>query len=91
MSDNVLQAKLALSARNGQLASTYAENLTKAGFQVIKITPRGVYFQGSSALVEKTFHTKIEENKFVTKPVLSDFADEKIASIYIPTEPIRFP
>jgi exonuclease VII small subunit len=50
MSDNVLQAKLALSDRNRQLASTCAEKLTQARFQVIKITLTRTVLKSSALL-----------------------------------------
>lgn len=55
MKDPILEAKLALNERSQQLASKYSKDPKQAGFKLVKVTPRGVYFKGNLASFEKTF------------------------------------
>ena len=91
MRNTILQAKLAINTRDLQLAKKYGDHLAKAGFKLVKITPRGVYFQGPLASFEKTFQAKVQEHQFASQPVMPDCIDQKVASIYFPTKPTYFP
>ncbi len=94
MNDTILRARLALNIRNDDLSHSYANELSKYGFQIIKITSRGVSFEGKVNLFETTFKSALEfsENEcvFLTDPVFPERFDKKITSIYFPTKPVFF-
>ncbi|MDJ0509796.1 MAG: hypothetical protein QNJ64_11150 [Crocosphaera sp.] len=86
----MLNAKLALRYRDKQLAEKYARYLARVGFVLVKTSPRGVYFRGSPNSFEKTFQAKIEDREFANEPVMPDYIDPSIASVYFPTKPTYF-
>jgi len=94
MKTKVIPAKLALSIKDENLAEKYAQELNKFGFEIIKITPRGVSFRGAIHLFEKVFKSEVEtkddEHKFITLLILPKEIKDSVDSIYFPTKPIFF-
>jgi len=94
MNDTILRARLALNIRNDDLSNSYANELSKYGFRIIKITSRGVSFEGRVNLFETTFKSTLElsesECAFLTEPIFPEKFNKEITSIYFPTKPVFF-
>jgi hypothetical protein len=94
MDKKTIHAKLAMSIKDSGTAENYANELNKLGFKIIKISPRGVSFEGPVQLFETTFKSEIETtadgNNFRTEPVLPETLKTHVDSVYFPTKPIFF-
>lgn len=94
MTDPICRARLALSIRNIALAHSYAHELMKYRFKVLKVTSRGISFQGTPDLFEHAFQSTLELSEsgcaFSTEPVLPEVFNSAITSIYFPTKPVFF-
>ncbi|MEM7127257.1 MAG: hypothetical protein AAF702_13075 [Chloroflexota bacterium] len=91
----VLQSRLSLDIRDIQLAESYAVELQKVGFEINKVTARGVHFEGPAILYEETFHSKVEiseaGSRFERIPTIPASIDLGSATVYFPNRPTYFP
>ena len=94
MTDTILHARLALAVRDRSLAEKYADELGKLGFEIGKVSARGISFEGTIPLFEETFECEIDMSaigaQFEDSPTLPDALSEHIDSIYFPTKPTFF-
>lgn len=94
MTEKIIQARLSLSVKDRQLAESYAQELDKFGFKIIKISPRGISFAGDIELYEKNFNAKIVETsegmRFQEEPTIPEGIKKHMDSIYFPTKPKFF-
>jgi hypothetical protein len=89
-----LHVRLSLVHRDQELAHHYAEKLEALGFEVERVSARGITFEGEKQMVESIFNTTIGELKdgyaFHSPPTLPDYLQEHVDSVYIPTQPSYF-
>lgn len=95
MSGITLHARLALGVRDRELAETYAQRLDELGFSIVKVAPRGVTFEGTVELFERTFKAEIRTSTngaaFEKSPVIPEAIEKHVDSVYFPTKPTFFP
>jgi hypothetical protein len=94
MAEKMVQARLSLSIKDRQLSENVAHELDKFGFEILKISPRGISFTGEIRLYEKIFKTRVEETsegmRFQKEPDIPEGIKKYMDSIYFPTKPIFF-
>ena len=92
MGNTILHARLALSIRDRELAEKHARKLDKLGFTIVKVAPRGVGFEGTVDLFERTFKCRIKMSangaQFGNTPTVPETIEEHVDSVYFPTKPI---
>ena len=87
-----LHARLALGVRDRGLAEQHAAELSRRGFNVVKAASRGVSFEGTPELFERTFDCKVEAEAeespcFEDPPKLPEALEDSVDSVYFPTRP----
>ena len=89
-----LHLRLALAIRDKNIAQMHSEELKKLGFAILKVTPRGVSFEGRHELIEKVFNTEIifseASIQFKKGPKIPGSISQHVDSIYIPSKPTFF-
>jgi hypothetical protein len=91
----MLHAKLALGIRDKSIALRHASRLADLGFQIERVSERGVSFHGPSDLFEQVFHSPVvirgADARFANEPAIPDEIAEQVDSVYFPTRPTFFP
>ena len=94
MTETILHARLAIAVRDRSLAQKYAVELCKLGFEIGKVSARGISFEGTIPLFEETFECEIDYSaggaQFEDSPTLPEGLSEHVDSIYFPTKPTFF-
>jgi hypothetical protein len=90
----IVRARLALGKRDRELAEKHAEGLNDLGFTVVKVASRGVSFEGTTDLFERTFQSAVQASEdgaqFQDAPTIPKRIEQDVDSIYFPTRPIFF-
>ncbi len=90
-----VQARLALKNRSRDAAGAAAMELGRLGFDVRRVSERGVSFIGSPRLFESVFETKLtvsgSEYSFASDPTLPPGLADEVQSVYFPSKPTFFP
>ena len=90
----ILRARLALKVRDQKLAQTHAEVLEQFGFDVTKVSQRGVGFEGQKELFEKVFQCRIAVSHSGVdvrmELQLPEQLRSQVDSVYFPTKPTFF-
>jgi hypothetical protein len=94
MNSIMIKARLALSTRSQELAEKYARELDNLGFSIVQVTPRGVNFEGTIDLFERTFKSRVTQSSdgvwFENVPVIPEALEESVDAVYFPTKPTFF-
>jgi hypothetical protein len=94
MNSTLIKARLALHTKSQELAEKYAHELDNLGFSNLHATPRGVHFEGTIDLFERTFKCRVTQSadsaRFESMPVIPAALEEGIEAVYFPTKPTFF-
>ena len=94
MTDEPIQARLALKNRSRDTAGASATVLGRLGFEVRRVSARGVSFAGPVHLFESVFETKLivsgSEYNFASDPTLPPGLADDVQSVYFPSKPTFF-
>ncbi len=94
MTGDPVQARLVLKSRSRDAARASATELGRLGFEVRRVSERGVSFAGPALLFESVFETKLivsgSEYRFASDPTLPTGLGNDAQSVYFPTKPTFF-